>query len=379
MELSQLNQLSWNTDVDWNKGTLGADTEVVGVGSTAKLAPKTTLISGTEIYLNWRLNETSGTTASDSSQYNRPGTLVTVEGYNPSQWVSGKLNNCWCSPGEYESANYIDGGDIAAFEWDDPFSIEFWLDSVGYDIAIAGNYNSTEVKGWWVGMQEGYIRFNLVGNSENFLQVYSNGNIPPGFHHVLITYNGNGLASGVKFYLDGVLAENSIYLDALNETSIVPTTNKFKIGALSDVTWGFIGKLDEFNLYATVLSQENVDFRYNSGDGTETPLFTQPTYPVIAHYETNIVDSKIVGQLWNEFNIVRTTPSGTAIEIKVRVSDDANNMGSYGVALDPADDIALTGQFIQFSIDFTGTIDERALIDYITVLYIAPIVHVVSP
>lgn len=379
-ETSLLNRLLWDTDVDWNKGTLGTDVEVVNSGASAQIAPKTTIRSGPDIYLTWRFNETEGTIAADSSQYNRPGTLVTFEGYNPAQWVAGKLNNAISQPGEYESNDSVEGGDIAGFEWNEPFSIECWFNqSPGYDVIITGNYNSTEVKGWHLGIQEGYLRMSLVGGSENFIQTFSTSIVTTNtYQHLVVTYDGTGLAAGIKFYLDGLLLTNSVYSDTLAEVSIVPTANIFHVGAIPTIG-GWTGQLDEFNLYTVILSQANVDFRYNAGAGTETPVFTQPIYPTTAHYETNPADSKIAGQLWGAFNFMRTTPAGTTVVVKVRVADDANAMGSYGSSLVAGADIGLAGQFIQFSVDFTGTITERVLVDYISALYVAIPVHSVLP
>ena len=375
-------RLIWDTDTDWNKGTLGTDVEVVGSGAAAAIAPKTTLWPGTEVYLTWHLNETEGTTAADSSYYNRPGTLMTVSEFlNPSLWVAGKLNNALSNPGEYEAVNYIDGGDIAAFEWNIPFSVECWFNHTpGYDVSLAGNFSEVDGKGWQVFIQEDALRFDLNGGGGNYLQVYGGTLVTTNtYQHLVITYDGSGLAAGVKFYLDGTLLTNSVYYDGLVETSIVPATNDFRVMANSRTGWGWIGQIDEFTLYTVVLSQANVDFRYNAGTGTQTPVFTQPIYPTTAHYETNIADSKIAGQYWGGFNFGDTVPAGTTVTIKVRVSDNIAVMGSYGSALTPGAIIGLNGQFIQFSVDFTGTDTVRSMVDYVSSLFIAPDVVDVAP
>jgi hypothetical protein len=54
-------------------------------------------------------------------------------------------------------------------------------------------------------------------------------------------------------------------------------------------------------------------------------------------------------------------------------------MGSYGSVLTPGIDLDLIGQFIQFSVDFTGTTSVRATVESIGVLYTALPVHVVAP
>jgi hypothetical protein len=375
-------RLIWDTDTDWNKGTLGTDVEVVGSGAAAEITPKTTIWPGTEVYLTWHLNETEGTVAADSAYYNRPGTLMTVSEFlNPSLWVAGKLNNAISNPGEYEAVNYIDGGDIAAFEWNEPFSVEFWVNhTAGYDVSLAGNYDSADDKGWQVYIQEDFLRFDLHGGPGLFLQVYPTTKVTTSiYQHVVITYDGSGLAAGVKFYLDGLLLENSVYADGLTESSIIPASNDFRVMANMRTGWGWIGQLDEFIIYTVVLTQANVDFRYNAGDGTQTPVFTQPIYPTTAHYETNIADSKIAGQYWGAFNFGGTVPGGTTVTIKVRVSDNIAVMGSYGAALTPGAIIGLNGQFIQFSVDFTGTDTVRSMVDYISSLFVAPDVVDVAP
>jgi hypothetical protein len=218
----------------------------------------------------------------------------------------------------------------------------------------------------------------MIADGENYFQTYTTATMTPEtIYHIVVTYDGSGLAAGVNFYIDSVLAGNSPYYDGLNQVSIIPTVNNFHAGAITPL--GMIGDIDEFNIYTVVLSQANVDFRYNAGAGTESPVFTQDTYPTTAQYLTNIADSEIAGQYWGSFNFMRTTPSGTTAVVKCRVSDDANNMGAFGSALVPGATIGLNGQFIQFSVDFTGTDTVRAMVDYISSLFVAPDVVDVTP
>ena len=378
----KLKRLLWDTDTDWDKGTFGSYTERIGAGAAAVVRPKAVVWPGTEVYLNWRLNETEGTVAADSSYYNRPGTLMTVSEFlNPSLWVAGKLNNALSNPGEFEAVNYIDGGDIAAFEYTQPFSIECWFNHTpGYDVALAGNFSDVDGKGWQVFIQEDSLRFDLNGGGGNYLQVYATTLVTTNtWQHLVITYDGSGVAAGVKFYLDGVLLTNSVYNDGLASTSIVPAVNNFRVMANVRTGWGWIGQLDELNIYTVVLSQTDVDFRYNTGTGTETPVFTQNIYPLASSYETNIYDSVIPSQLWGALGLKDSVPVNTSVVIKARASNDVNNMGSYGNSLVVGVNINLTGQYIQFSIDFTGTDVVYSEVDYIAALFVQPDVTTVSP
>lgn len=227
-------------------------------------------------YVWYHFDEYGGIAVQDSSLHDRDGIITTPVPYSPASFSAGKLNNAFTCPGESESQSFVNCGDIANFEWDEPFSLDCWVNQTpGYDVTVAGKYNATQQKGWFLAIQEGYLLFELIGNRDtsNWLQVYSAIQITQGtFQHIAVTYDGSGVAAGVKFYINGVLITNSVYLDGLAGMSIVPTSTNFCIGAILDAGWGFIGKIDEFAVYEKVLSQTDVDFRYNAGSGTARML-----------------------------------------------------------------------------------------------------------
>jgi hypothetical protein len=231
-----------------------------------------------------------------------------------------------------------------------------------------------------VQIQNGYPCFFLFGDSAtNFIQIYGATQIPDTtYTHLVITYDGLGLASGVNFYINGVLTGTSIYWDSLNSTSILNTAN-LNIGASPNRGQGFIGQIDEFNIYTKVLSQTDVDFRYNSGTGTETPFELTTRYKTSGHYETNIFDSQFLNQNWGTLQIGASTPTGTTLTIKARTSNDKLIMGDYSNPLNIGEETELIGQYIQLSIDFTGTFTERAVVDYIATLYVTPLLNDVTP
>jgi hypothetical protein len=373
-------RLVWSTDTDWNKGNLDSNTEVSGTGASTIIRPKSYDVPADFIYLAWNFNELSGPTVIDSSQYGRDGTLVTPEGYQPAQFLTGKLLNAYYNPGEYEAADYIDGGNVAGFEWSQPFSIDCWIKpSPGYGtLTIASKYDTVNNTGWMFQWQDDYLRLDLSGDATYRFQTYADTALSGdgNFHHAVVTYDGSGIAAGVKFYIDGVLVGNSTYYDGLASTTIINSEN-FRVAAMSGAGW--IGGIDAFNIYTKVLSQTEVDTRYNAGTGTESPLALTPWFYTTAHYETNAFDSGVAGQLWKELGVSRTVPSGTTVVVKARAAADDGNMGSYSSALTIGDSLELTGRFIQFSIDFTGTTLERAIVDTLTVLYIAPDIQNMTP
>jgi hypothetical protein len=228
----------------------------------------------------WHFNETEGPTAFDSSGNNNNGTLSAVEGYNLQIFDSGKLNNAISNPGEFEAMAYVNYGNIAGFTSTDTFSIEGWVyQAAGYEfLSLAGQYDSVTQKGWYVYIQNGYLALTIVGDwgTNQWLQTYGIPQVPPiEWHHIAITYDGSGYTTGVNMYLDSVLMEQSIYMDGLGTYTSSNTAN-FCVGAIPEAAIGWIGKIDELALYNIVLAQSDIDYRYNSGDGTELLSFGYP-------------------------------------------------------------------------------------------------------
>jgi hypothetical protein len=370
----------WTTDADWNKGILGNDTEVSGTGSTADIRPNSYPVPASFIYLTWNFNELVGPTVIDSSQYGRNGTLVTAEGNQPAQFLTGKLLNAYYNPGEYEGGDYIDGGNVAGFEWSQPFSIDCWIKpSPGYGtLTIASKYDTVNNTGWMFQWQDDYLRLDLSGDATYRFQTYADTALAGdgNFHHAVVTYDGSGIAAGVKFYIDGVLVGNSTYYDGLASTTIINSEN-FRVAAMPLAGW--IGGIDAFNIYTKVLSQTEVDTRYNTGTGTESPLALDVWYKAAAHYETNVFDSNVTSLSWGTLGAIKVLPSGTTLTIKVRASNDSDAMGSYSAALTTGSPLNVTGQYIQFSVDFTGTTTERSELEYVSALYTASSVQDMTP
>ena len=229
-------------------------------------------------YLWYHLNDASGANGDpviDSSTNGFDGTCVTISGYNDAQFPAGKLNNAYSLPGEAEALDYISGGDIANFDWNEPFSVDCWVQpQPGYEfLSLCGRFSAGEEKGWMIYIQDRYIVFQLIGNYAlgNYIQVYSSAQVPSDYdyHHIVVTYNGNGTESGVKFYLDNVLLTNSALANALGGVTTL-NTGTFYVASRADSVWGFIGQIDEFAIYEKAISATEVNYRYNAGTGIET-------------------------------------------------------------------------------------------------------------
>lgn len=94
------------------------------------------------------------------------------------------------------------------FEHSDPFSVSFWIKSTddGFEHGIINKLEwVVNAKGWRVTAGDTYCIFRITDNHSVTDIALDVGDVRDGtWHHVLFTYDGSGLASGISGYLDGV-------------------------------------------------------------------------------------------------------------------------------------------------------------------------------
>jgi len=214
-------------------------------------------------YAHWHLNETSGTTISDVSGNARNGTLQLNAAWNS----GGKLNYCLYVP----FANF---GNICSFERTDSFSIEAWVKYTGTEApgSMICRQSNTVFNGWAIRNMSGKIEIMLINTfgsnqiRKRTQSTFNDGN----WHHLVITYNGSSLASGVLIYLDNALQTCDVVTDALSASIIANADLMWGTrGLLTNYGIGWTGYIDECVIYTTVLSTDQITARYNAGSGTE--------------------------------------------------------------------------------------------------------------
>jgi hypothetical protein len=221
----------------------------------------------TNVYGRWHLNESTGGIASDSSGNGRDGTLINMEN---SDWVAAHLNNGLVFDGINES---VDLGDIANFEYNQPFSFECWfLTSGGGAHTFLSRMQTTgPSRGWLLYIQAGLIKFavrnSATPSKQAWVQTVSTFN-DGAFHHLIATYNGSGLASGMKIYVDNVDETLGIVADTLANSTIL-NSGDCSLGSRNSTNLYFVGTLDEGIIYNRVVTVPEVAYRYNSGTGRE--------------------------------------------------------------------------------------------------------------
>ncbi len=218
----------------------------------------------TNVYARYHLNESSDSNVPDSSGNGRDGTTVNMD---DSDWVAGKLNNCL----DFDGVNdYVNCGNIAGFEKNEPFSLECWFKTGGTNHVIVSKNTSSSGSGYYIITAVGKIYYRLQNTvsariSVSTVEAGFNNNV---WHHLICTYDGLEDASGCHIYIDGI--DKAVSIDTNTLSGTITNVSNFNIGNISNLTYHFGGKLDEVVIYDKELTQVEVTYRYNSGNGRES-------------------------------------------------------------------------------------------------------------
>lgn len=221
-------------------------------------------------YAHYSMNETTGTNVSDSSGYERHGTMVGMGDINRIRSKTG-LGNALI----FNQSGNVNLGNIAGFERTQPFSFEYWYNatvSPSIQIIASRMDAGSPFRGWEVYANGGKPYFELNNQiPTTYIQVYYNTALNDGqYHHLVWTYTGGSNASNVSLYVDGSKKSLTITADTLNATAVSGTSAYIGYSAYNART--FNGTLDEFVIYNRTLTQAEVTQRYNLGNGSQTPI-----------------------------------------------------------------------------------------------------------
>ncbi len=210
---------------------------------------------------HWKLDEGSGTTASDSSGNGYHGTLV-----NGPSWVDGRFEKALSFDGVDD---YVDGGQVLDFERTDPFSVSVWFkkSQSGHFDGLVSRMDATgpNYRGWLLSIPgDDIVRFQLRSTETSAMQVSTTQTVPVGvWTHITVTYDGSSLASGVEIYINGVKQGLTVEQDNLAGSTLAGSTADFNIGARDDGVGSAKGDIDEVRVYDRALGSDEVEALYN--------------------------------------------------------------------------------------------------------------------
>lgn len=239
-----------------------------------------------------------GDSIADSSANSRTGTLSTSDALKKRR--GGRLGYSAYFDGVDD---YVDFGNILAFERTDSFSYGTWFKtSAGVQVLLSRFATPGSSSGWEISqLGDGKIRTQIMSDYEggNHITIDTDLSFNDGYwHQVIVTYAGTSLASGVIIYVDGVPADTTTSVDNLSGSIVNPATT-FRVGDRATGGAPFIGWLDEVSVWSRVLSATQIAAIYKR----------QMRRYYVANYTSRILGA---GQsyTWEEFSWVPNAPYG---------------------------------------------------------------------
>jgi len=199
-----------------------------------------------ELVAHWRLDETSGTIAHDSSGYGNDGTL----NGNP-QWDAGMIGGALHFDGasDYvqipfsESLRVHNQGDVTSMAW-------FKFDAVGAGrqlILQQGTLNGTGRS--WLQINPNDVFTTWLGGAQIFSGI--NMQADEWYHGAVVVTEGGGTDS-IQLYVNGEPAGDPV------QGSMGNCEGDFFIGCHRNIQWFMDGLIDDLRIYSEGLTQEEI-------------------------------------------------------------------------------------------------------------------------
>ena len=198
----------------------------------------------------WKLDETSGTIASDSSGYGNHGTPVafTISGCA----MLGKKGNALSFDGVNDRINC---GTLGATLTSN-FTVMAWINQrSGVWGSILGCSTTNSNNGWIFGIDSGTITFTARGSYDILSPFAFSINQ---WYHVAVVFGSN---NDVSFYVNGN------FLQTQTKWAMMPNTDDYLIiGAYLSAAGCFNGLIDDARIYNKVLTANEISRIYRQGN-----------------------------------------------------------------------------------------------------------------
>ncbi|MCU1551445.1 MAG: hypothetical protein JWR36_2005, partial [Glaciihabitans sp.] len=322
----------------------------------------------------WRLGESSGSTAKDSSISGNDGTYRN----GVTKGATGAISGTTDTAATFNGSNGLVSSN-GQFNDPETYTEELWFNTtttrggklIGFGNAQSGNSSNYDRHIWM--QNSGQVAFGVYTGQENVIlspSTYNNGQ----WHHVVATQSSAGLA----LYLDGVLVGTN------PTTQAQAYAGYWRVGG--DTVWEnstsryFNGKIDDVAVYGTALDAPTVLRHYQLGTGTvpnaaPTASFTTAVNNLAVAFDgTGSTDSDgtIASYAW-DFGDGSTSTSATpnhtyllggTYSVALTVTDNrgATNTSTQSVAVSPAK-VAPTASFTTSATDLAVSFDAGASSD----------------
>jgi hypothetical protein len=160
----------------------------------------------------------------------------------------------------FDGRCFLDAGDVGHFGFYDRFSLGAWVrPTAGHGgVIVSRMTDADQADGYSLHLVDGRLQINLIKRwLDDAIRVQTEDRLEPGrWQHILATYDGSRLASGVRVYIDGRPAKLQVLLDDLNQT--FETKQPLRIGGGAGPGGRFHGAIQDVRIWDEVISGEQV-------------------------------------------------------------------------------------------------------------------------
>jgi Concanavalin A-like lectin/glucanases superfamily len=329
----------------WKKKLLPFATVLVLAGvRTAVAADYSATILADHPLAYYRLEETSGTTAIDSSATGAfPGSYIGSGSFPFLGWPAIETNGI--AESAAQSPDYMSAGYYDALNQPGPFSFEVWARPIS--IPTGGNYRCPigNSPAYGTATQSGWYVYQTPDVPSEFALVTPTGDVfiqttdytILNWYHLAGTYDGTNMSFYVNGTLIGTQKASAYVANSVNNVGACT----FAVGERGDGYGNFDGELDEAAFYTNALTLAQIQAHYQAGtnlfrNNTEPPLiFTQPAAASFNSGQTasfNVLADGAYPLSYKWFN--GTSPINNATNSTYSfICADSDNGASYSVVI----------------------------------------------
>lgn len=214
---------------------------------------------------HWRLDETSGTTATDSSGNGNDGTLITMD--PNTDWVTGQIGGALDFDGVNE---YVDMGSPAILDNLSSLTVCAWVFprsgyTSSFPLLVDKTSGNAYQNGWNLYLNsETNKRFGFFTNYQAYKES-TNGTIElDTWQHLCATWDGSAGSSGINNYHNGIIVGVQTSSGG-NASPDDDSAQNLRFGLAEDGSLDFKGILDDVRIFGRILSADEVYALYAWG------------------------------------------------------------------------------------------------------------------
>jgi hypothetical protein len=252
-------------------------TNVYGAATSSVAVVQVTTFTITNTFAYWKFDETSGSSAADSSGNGNTGSLISFPGDN-SQWIPGRVGGALNLNNTNVGQGYVTAADSPSLNFTNSlsFSLAAWVKGTPAQISGAGiiakGYGGNEE--YAMDVSGGAFRFyvrNAAGVSSPIQSSVAPNNR---WQHLIATYDA---ASGVmNLYVNGQLVSTGPAPTSLLSNGHVVSIGSRESGAVSGYVWPFNGVIDDVRIYNRALRTNEVQTLYSTAGSLALTFYAQP-------------------------------------------------------------------------------------------------------